>query len=200
MRTTEEVLRQQEYDANYQRAHAGQTGATKMDNTILEKPFDTDTEEGSRQLIPAGKYTAQITDAIVKPYTSGRGSGVNFTWSIAEGEYEKRLVFQLLTIEHDNADAQRIGRGGFKDVCSSCGVTGQVTDLGVLLYKPCRITVGIRADKDGQYPDKNTITNVLPVPKPFAAPNGGTAQLKEASKTPPAFKASEELPDDSIPF
>ena len=172
------------------------------DNTTLDQPFDTDTEEGSRTPIPAGKYKAQITDAIVAPLKTGRGTGVKLTWSISEGDHEKQLLWQQLNIQHDSEAAQRIGRGQFKDVCSACGITGQVSDLGTLLFKECLITVVITVDKDGKYADKNEIRNVLPVPKLYAAPpNGGTAQtLKEASKTPKAFDATKENMDDKIPF
>jgi Protein of unknown function (DUF669) len=205
MRTTEEVLRQQEDDANYQRAHAGQTGATRMsDNTTLETPFDTDTEEGSRTLIPAGKYKAQITDAIVAPLKTGRGTGVKLTWSISEGDHEKRLLFQQLNIQHDSETAQRIGRGQFKDICSSCGITGQVTDLGVLLFKECLLTVVITTDPNGKYQDKNEVKNVLPIVSWNGAPpekaDGSAYVLKEASKTPKAFDATKENLDDKIPF
>jgi hypothetical protein len=201
--TTEQVLKQQQDHADFQReqAAAGQS-------TTLDQPFDIDAEEGSRTLLPMGKYTAQIVNAVVAPLKSGRGMGVNLTWSISEGEYEKRLVFQNLNIQHDSADAERIGRGKFKDVCASLGLTGNITDLNTLLYKDCLITIVVRVDKTGNFPDRNEVSNVLPDPGRLGTPVNkkvsGTEQkaevLKEASKTRPAFDATKENMNDEIPF
>jgi hypothetical protein len=174
-------------------------------STTLETPFDTDVEEGTppRQNLPPGKYVAIITSASVGPTKSGRGIAVSLTWSIDEGEYEKRLVFQNILIEHESTDAQRLGRYMFQDICKACGVTGKVTDLDVLLYKPCRITVIVRVDKDGQYPDKNEIRNVLPLQETSPpAKNGNAARaVEEAStKQPKAFEPTREDLNDEIPW
>jgi hypothetical protein len=143
-------------------------------SNMLETAFDVDNEEGTppRELLPTGKYTAEISTATVGPTKNKRGQMVNLTWTIAEGDYEKRLVFQNILIRHDSEDAQRFGRQKFKDVCEACGVTGQVTDLDVLRWKPCTLTVITRKDKDGQYPDKNEVSNVLPL-KPAARDDFG---------------------------
>ena len=194
--TTEEVLRRQADAAAFEREQ--RTSASQ--STVLDTAFDADTEAGTPpiKLLPAGKYTAAITSATVGPTKNGRGTMVNLTWSISEGDFAKRLLFQNILIEHDNEDARRIGRAKFKDVCSSCGVNGQVSNLDVLLYKDCLISVAIRTDKNGEYPDRNEVKNILPVPQ-WTTPS--TAQsLAAASATPQAFVASKELPDDVIPF
>src|SRR5262249_764873 len=131
-------------------------GTPTMQTTILDTAFDVEHEEGTSPLtlLPAGKYKAQIVTAIVGPTKNGKGQAVSLTWTITEGEYENRLVFQNILIQHESEEAQRFGRQKFKDVCSSCGITSPVTDLDVLLYKPCMISVVIRKDKDGQYADK----------------------------------------------
>ena len=169
--------------------------------TILDEPFDADTEEGTppRELLPAGKYKAEITAATVAPTKNGRGQMVNLTWTIVEGDHEKRLVFQNILIQHDSPDAQKFGRQKFKDVCVACGVTGQVTDLAVLLYKTCVITVIIRKDKDGQYPDKNEIARVMPIVS-WNGSKPAAQVLKEASSTPKAFKAVDKELNDEIPW
>ena len=170
-----------------------------MSNT-LETAFDVDNEEGTppRELLPGGKYKAEITTATVGPTKNGRGQAVGLTWCITEGDFEKRLVFQNILIQHDSADAQRFGRQKFKDVCVACGATGQVTDLDVLLYKPCVITVVIRKDKDGQYPDKNEVARVMPIVS-WNGPKPAAQVLKEASSTPKAFEAVDKDLNDEIP-
>jgi hypothetical protein len=174
-------------------------------STTLDVPFDTDAEEGSKfDLLPAGKYTAEIFDATVGPIASRRGQAISLTWQITEGDYARRLVFQSILIQHESEQAQRIGRANFKDVTAACGVTGSITDLSVLLFKPCIISVGIQKDKNGVYSDRNKVVRVYP-----DALRASPAQLeqakqfealREASKTQPAFTATGEKMDDEIPF
>jgi hypothetical protein len=170
-------------------------------STVLETAFDVENEEGTppRELLPAGKYKAVITTATVGPTKNGRGQAVNLTWSIDEGEHEKRLVFQSCLLQHDSADAQRFGRQKFKDVCSACGITEPVTDLNVLEYKPCVITVIIRRDKTGEYADKNEVARVSP-PVSWNGPKQAADLLKEASTTPKAFEADGKAMNDEIPW
>ena len=170
-----------------------------MQATILDTAFDVEHEEGTSPLtlLPAGKYKAQIVTATVGPTKNGKGQAVSLTWTITEGEYENRLVFQNILIQHESEEAQRFGRKKFKDVCSSCSITSPVTDLDVLLYKPCVISVKIRKDKDGQYEDKNEVARVSPA----VSRNGSRAQvLKQASSTPKAFVAANQELDDEIPW
>src|SRR5262249_15585507 len=172
-----------------------------MSSDTLEQAFDVEKEEGTKpfELLPAGKYKAEITNATVGPTKNGKGQAVNLQWVIAEGEHESRLLFQNLLIQHESPEAQKFGRQKFKDVCAACGVTGSITDLNVLCYKTCVITLKIRKDPSGQYEDRNEVSRVQPV----VAWNGSkpAAQLlKEASSTPKSFDATDEKMNDEIPF
>jgi hypothetical protein len=153
-----------------------------MTSNYLDDPFDTVNEEGSKfDLLPAGKYVAEIIDAVYGPTKSGRGQAVSLQWNITEGEFKNRRVFQQIMMEHENADARRIGRQRFKDAVTACGIKKDVKDLDVLRYRPCFISVRIRRDKHGEYDDKNEVRRISPVNGPA-----------KAATTP-------EL-DDSIPF
>jgi hypothetical protein len=171
-------------------------------STVLDEGFDTDSEKGTppRELLPADKYPAEIVEATVAPLKTGNGRAVNLRWSIAEGDFEARLVFQSIIIEHTNEKAKSIGRAMLKDICVACDVTGVLTDLEVLKYKLCHIRVGIERDKTGQYPDKNRVTRVDPYVRSWNGERPAAETLKEATTTRPAFKASNEVPDDAVPF
>jgi Protein of unknown function (DUF669) len=168
-------------------------------STVLETAFDVENEEGTppRELLPKGKYTAEIIDASVAPTKNGKGQMVHLSWCITEGEHENRYVFQSIIIQHESADAQRFGRQKFKDVCVACGITDPVSDLSVLQYKPCSLYVVIEQDKTGQYPDKNKVGRVQPY---VANWNGSRELLKEASTVPPSDKSEATDLNDSIPF
>jgi hypothetical protein len=175
-------------------------------NTRLDTPFDVDTEEGSQPFepLPPGKYRAEIFTAECGRTNNGRGVRVSLTWQVIDGPHAERMVFQHILIEHDSEKAQKIGRGMFKDVCACCGITEPVTDLEVLYFKPCAISVRIEKDSNGQYPDKNKVVRVDPVgvlasPQQVQAKQQADA-LRVASKAEPSFKATGEDMDDQIPF
>jgi hypothetical protein len=156
-------------------------------STVLDEEFNVESEEGTSEfeLLPKGKYTAEIVKAVVGPTKNGKGQAVSLDWTITEGQYERRLVFQNILLQHESADAQKFGRQKFKDVCDACGIREPVTDLDVLTYKPCLIQVGIRTDKTGQYSDKNEVKSVKSV---ISGWNG--------NKQPP--KAKHDDPDDDV--
>jgi hypothetical protein len=172
-----------------------------MTQTTLDTGFDVDNEEGTPplSLLPKGKYKAEITDATVGRTKNGKGQAVSLTWTITEGEYENRLLFQHILIQHESEEAQKLGRMKFKDVCTACGITGVVTDLDPLCYKPCVITVVVRKDKEGQYEDKNEVRRVVPLVS-WNGSKPGRQSLKEASATAKAFDATKEKLDDEIPW
>jgi hypothetical protein len=133
---------------------------------FLDDPFEPEKEEGSQpfQLIPTGRHKAEIVKASAAPTKNGRGKGVTLTWLITEGEFENRTIVQLILLEHENAEAMKIGRQKLKDVVTAIGITEAFSDLKLLLNRPCMISVRITQDKNGQYPDKNEIGRVSPIP------------------------------------
>jgi hypothetical protein len=166
---------------------------------FLDVPFDTEVEEISPAFapIPPGRYTAEIVSAKAGPTKNGKGYSVALNWTITEGEFENRTIFQNILIQHESADAQKYGRYKFADVLAAIGIKGKVDDLTVLLHKPCMIGVKIRSDKDGQFPDRNEIGRVMPL----LPHNGPTREMiKEAQKPQPAFKPDHKDMNDSIPF
>jgi hypothetical protein len=143
--------------------------------TVLDQAFDTESESGSPDFepLPKGQYVASITDAKVGPLKSGKGQAVQLTWEVEGDKYAGRLIFDRVIVTHESEKAQKFGRQKFKDIATACDVTGQVTDLSVLLNKPCLVSVKIEEDDNGEYPPKNRVTRVKKIgDKPKA--NGGT--------------------------
>jgi Protein of unknown function (DUF669) len=171
-------------------------------SSTLDEAFDVENEEGTPPLtlLPPGKYAAEVVDAYVAPTKNGRGQMVHLRWTIVEGDFENRLIFQSCIIQHDSADAQKFGRQKFRDVCFSCGITGPVTDLEVLKYKKCHVRVGIEQDKTGQYPDKNKVTRVDPYVAPWNGPRPAADVIREASEPKPGFKTANDPMNDAVPF
>src|SRR5262249_54329969 len=118
----------------------------------MNDPFDPATEEGTPELtiIPKGHYVARVTDAIIKPYKSGKGQAVFLTWELMDEKYEGRKVWEQYTLSHENETAMRLGRQRFKDVCDACGLSQSFKDLTLLYGKPCTIWVRVEEDPNGQ--------------------------------------------------
>ena len=58
--------------------------------------------------IPADKYLAAITESEMKPTKNGRGSYLQLTFTILEGEYKDRIMWARLNLNNPNATAVKI--------------------------------------------------------------------------------------------
>jgi Protein of unknown function (DUF669) len=167
--------------------------------TKLNEAFDVENEEGGGQfdVLPAGKYNADLMQVEVVTLKSGKGQAVKMNWCIYDGDYEGRWLFDQVIIQHESAEAQKFGKRKFKDVCVACGITAPISDVSVLLHKRCALDVGIEKDKTGEYSDKNRIRRVMPYASPL---NGKENIVRQASTTPPSGKAEKVQFSDEVPF
>ena len=127
-------------------------------------------------LLPAGKYIAHIIDSEVSMNSKSTGQVLKLTFEVLEGEYANRKLWARLNITHENADAERIGRSQLSALCHAVGVM-QLTDSTQLHDKPVLVTVKIRKDKTGQYPDSNDVSG-------FAAVSGGPTSFSKPAAAP----------------
>ena len=72
--------------------------------------------------LPAGKYLAVITESQQRPTKTGAGSYLQLTFQILEGEYENRLLWTRLNLDHPNATAVQIARADLSAICRAVGV------------------------------------------------------------------------------
>ncbi|MDP1560091.1 MAG: DUF669 domain-containing protein [Pirellulaceae bacterium] len=77
---------------------------------------------GDFEPIPAGKYLAVITDSEMKPNKAGTGSLLQLTFQVIEGDYENRLLWTRLNLDHPNATAVQIARADLSAICRAVGV------------------------------------------------------------------------------
>jgi len=165
--------------------------------------------EGDRpsgELLPVGSYTAQIIESSAAPAKSGRGMIANLTWEILDGPHERRRVWSRVNVFHENQMAQDIGQRFLKQITDALNL-GPIDDTSALEFQPLEITVGVERSKDPQYPDRNEVKRVSPLPgraaKPTpvarSAPPASTA--RPAPVTQPARRPWEKPKVDSeIPF
>ena len=130
----------------------------------LPEMFDPGAHEGTQgpQPVPVGWYLAHIVEAGVCDAANGNGNYLLTVFEILEGDYLHRKIYQNITIHNASQQAVEIGQRLMTDVYLACDVTGPTQDIGVLLYKPVKIRVGIKRDPEGLYPDGNRVNAVRP--------------------------------------
>ncbi len=93
--------------------------------------------------IPAGKYTAVITDSEMKPTKAGTGHYLQLAFQIIEGEYKGRFLWARLNLDNPNATAVQIARAELSAICRAVGVMApkdsiELHDLPLLIHVRCK--------------------------------------------------------------
>lgn len=72
--------------------------------------------------LPAGKYLAAITASEMKATKKGDGNFLELEFTILEGEFKGRKVWDRLCINHPKDITQKIARGNLSAICRAVGV------------------------------------------------------------------------------
>jgi hypothetical protein len=147
--------------------------------------FNTDSvekRENSYELLPAGWYTAQVTESEIAPLKSGNGQALKLTIEVLQDGYRGRKVWARLNVRHTNQQAESIAQQQLRELCESIGLA-RFRDTTELHNKPMQIKVKIRKDETGQYEDQNEVSGF----KPAA---GGAAPMAAAAPRPAAPAAN----------
>ena len=170
-----------------------------MSDFELPEVFDPSQYEGTADFvpIPPGWQSAQIVEASRKEALSNSSSTyVLAIFEIIEGAYKGRKIFQNVTLTTQNQQAVEIGQRLLTDICNALKI-GPLKNLEVLQYKPMKVRVGIKRDKDGVYPDRNQITQVRPYD--FMPKRGGGIASVTAPSAPSAGSGSAATSPPSAP-
>lgn len=97
--------------------------------------------------VPAGKYLAAITASEMKATKKGDGSYLQLEFTVLDGQYKDRKVWDRLCINHPNDMTQKIARGNLSAVCRAVGVM-QPRDSVELHNIPLLITVKCKKRED----------------------------------------------------
>jgi hypothetical protein len=127
----------------------------------------------SYELIPAGWYTAVITEAELKPTKSGTGEYIKLRYDITGPSSQGRVVFSNLNIKNPNAKAEEIGRQQLGEMMRALGLSA-VSDTDQLINGHLTIKVDVRP-ASGDYNAQNEVKgwkshtgSLPPQPKPDA--------------------------------
>lgn len=109
----------------------------------------------SYDLLPAGWYTAIITEAELKPTKSGTGEYIKVRYDITGPSGQGRVVFGNFNIKNPNPKAEEIGRQQLGDLMRALGLSA-VHDTDQLVNGHLSIKVDIRP-ASGEYNAQNEV-------------------------------------------
>lgn len=122
--------------------------------------FDTNSvekRENNYELLPAGWYTAQVTESEIVPLKSGMGQALKLTFEVLTDGYRNRKVWARLNVQHRGSpQAEQIAQQQLRELCDSIGIV-RMQDTVELHNKPVQIKVKVRKDDTGQYEDQNEV-------------------------------------------
>jgi len=147
--------------------------------------FDASTIEASTSYdpIPAGWYTAIISNSEMKATRDGYGEYLSLTLQVIEGQYENRLVFARLNLKNANDKAVDIARKDLAAICRAVGVMSPQSSEE-LHDKPLMIKVKVRPAQ-GEYDASNDVAGYKGVDGNTSAP----VQQKQAAPVAPSTPA-----------
>jgi len=140
--------------------------------------------QGSLDPIPAGWYTAIITDSEMKETKSLTGEYLQLRLDVVEGDHEGRVVFDRLNLKNSNRTAVEIAQRQLSAICRAVGVM-QPQDSSDLHDRPLRVKVSIRPARDG-YDASNEV-------KAYSA-----LEADENAAAPPPGKQPEAKPNAPV--
>jgi hypothetical protein len=131
----------------------------------LFRAEDVKDDGGDFDLLPAGKYVAQVVKSEVRDTKSGTGKYISLQLKIIEGDHTGRVVFDMINVVNQNEVAQNIGQRQLKQLVEACELT-EIEDTTELHAIPIQITVGIEPEKNG-WPAKNKVKKYSKEDTPF---------------------------------
>jgi len=106
--------------------------------------------------IPAGEYNFLVEEVELKPTKAGTGSYISLKLKVQGGQFNNRVVYDMITYTNPNPQAVEIGHRKLSALCRAVGIV-QLSDTQQLVNRVTSAKVGIREDKTGQYEPQNDV-------------------------------------------
>ena len=156
---------------------------------FLSESFDVNDmpkgNTGSFDPLPAGWYTATISQAELKDTKAGNGQYIKLRYDITGPTHQGRVVFGNLNIRNPNPKAEEIGRADLGEIMRAIGL-GKVTDTDQLIGGQLGIKLSIK--EDAQYGAGNEV-------KGYKSTSGSAAPVMQSAAAPaPAASKSAAPP------
>ena len=123
----------------------------------FDTSFDATSVEPTtaQELLPAGKYRAQIVESEMRVTKNGMGQFLWLMLDILEGDYKDRKIFDQLNLVNPNPTTVEIAQRTLSAICHATGKM-HVSDSEELHLIPMTIQVKIKPPKNG-YGESNKV-------------------------------------------
>jgi hypothetical protein len=132
--------------------------------------------------LPAGWYTAIISQSELKATKAGNGQYIKLRYDITGPSHQGRVVFGNLNIKNANPKAEEIGRADLGEIMRAIGLA-KVTDTDQLIGGQIGIKLSIK--DDAQYGASNEVKGFKSL-SGSAAPAAAVIPAKTAAPAPAA--------------
>lgn len=132
--------------------------------------FDATTVDplATYEVLPPGKYLAQITSSEMRVTKDGQGQYLYLEIDVLEGPCTGRKLFDRLNLVHANPEVVEIARRTLSSICRATGKL-QVSDSTQLHLAPFIADVRVKPPK-GEYGESNSLRYLSRTPQPAFAP------------------------------
>jgi hypothetical protein len=137
---------------------------------------------GNFEPLPAGWYTATISQSELKDTKAGNGQYIKLRYDITGPTHQGRVVFGNLNIKNANPKAEEIGRQQLGDIMRAIGLA-KVTDTDQLIGG--QIGIKLEVKQDEQYGVSNEVKGFKSL-SGSAAPAAAVIPAKAAAPAPAA--------------
>jgi hypothetical protein len=145
---------------------------------------------GQPDPIPAGWYNAAIDESEMKPTKDGAGTYLQVRYSVLDGQYAGRKVYDRLNLRNSNPQAQEIAYGTLSAICHATGVI-QVADSQQFHGIPLKIKVKV-SPADGRYEASNEVKGVASINEQVAGVTPNSSAQQQAQQQP--WQAQQQAP------
>ncbi len=135
--------------------------------------------------LPAGWYTASITDAELRTTKDGSGQYIKVRYDITGPTHQGRVVFGNINIRNQSVKAEEIGRQQLGELMRAIGLA-RITDTDQLIGGSLQIKLDVRAATE-QYSAQNDVKGFKAISgsaPTFAAPAASPAASAPAAAAP----------------
>lgn len=150
---------------------------------FLSQSFNvSDLPESSKNFspLPAGWYTATISEAEIKQTKAGTGEYISIKYSITGPTHEGRGIYGNLNIKNPTPKAEEIGRQQLGEIMRAIGLA-RIDNTDQLIGKSLSIKLEVKLSE--QYGDGNEV-------KGFKALEGGSMPAPTSAAAPASAKAA----------
>ena len=143
------------------------------------------------EAIPSDKYTAEITKSELKATKAGDGTYLEIEYTVLEGEYRGRKVWDRLCLNHPTPKTVEIARANLSAICHAVGIM-KPRDSNELHNIPLTINVKTRRDDStgnifNEIKGYSKRESLIPAtPPPTVAAQVQTSQYPQAADGAPA--------------